>query len=520
MIDYSSLKINDRRKLSINSAAEKKEKRFSPNKIYDVLFHKMIDGLAYGQVIFDRHGKPIKFVMLDCNNAFFRLTGLNHTAFIRGVAENQSLHDDFDLLSICRKVALTGQNLAFEKYFPSLNRWLAVNAYCIDKGYFALIFKDMSQRKKAEQTLRQNERQYKKLAKSIADVFFAVDSSLKFTYWNRACEEYMGIMAESALGKHFFEVFGKSKASRKATQICLNVMRTRKPQTVIDRLPKLDVNSLFEIRIYPTGNGVSVFAQDVTELKKTERTLLQYTEDLEELLTLKTKELKDSERLATIGQIAGMIGHDIRNPLQSIMGEIYLTKQVLNGLAEGEAKKEILGSIYSVEEHINYIGKIVTDLQDYCKPLKPAIIETDFEEIIKNILKTIVAPENIQVSFWTEKPLPKLMTDPSFIQRILTNLALNGIQAMEERGGKLSIRVFQREKTTIIAVSDTGMGIPEDVKERVFKPLFTTKSKGHGFGLAVVKKLVEALNGYISFESRTGKGTTFIFEISTNLSIQ
>jgi len=94
----------------------------------------------------------------------------------------------------------------------------------------------------------------------------------------------------------------------------------------------------------------------------------------------------------------------------------------------------------------------------------------------------------------------------------LTNLTLNGLQAMPN-GGELSVYAFLRAKKVSIAVSDTGVGIPEDVKEKIFKPLFTTKSKGQGFGLAVVKKLVEALSGNISFETIPEKGTTFILEI-------
>lgn len=80
-------------------------------------------------------------------------------------------------------------------------------------------------------------------------------------------------------------------------------------------------------------------------------------------------------------------------------------------------------------------------------------------------------------------------------------------------GGELSINVFPRAKTVIVAVSDTGGGIPDAAKEKIFKPLFTTKSKGQGFGLAVVKNLVEALNGYISFKPEVGKGTMFMLEV-------
>jgi signal transduction histidine kinase len=152
-------------------------------------------------------------------------------------------------------------------------------------------------------------------------------------------------------------------------------------------------------------------------------------------------------------------------------------------------------------------------LQDYAKPLSPAVQETNLEEIIQSTISTLDVPDKIKVSYLVEKPFPIFKTDPSFIQRILTNLILNGIQAMQEKGGELRINAFPRAKTVIIAISDTGVGILDVVKEKIFKPLFTTKSKGQGFGLAVVKKLVEALNGHISFETEVGKGTTFIIEM-------
>jgi signal transduction histidine kinase len=241
--------------------------------------------------------------------------------------------------------------------------------------------------------------------------------------------------------------------------------------------------------------------------------LEQYTKRLEELVKIRTEKLKGVERLAAIGETAGMIGHDIRNPLQSIIGELYLAEEELKALPETEEKKKITESILSIEEQTMYINKIVTDLQDYAKPLSPAAQETNLEEIIQSLISALDFPDNIKVSYLVEKPFPTLKTDPSFIQRILTNLTVNGIQAMQEKGGELTINAFPRAKTVIIAISDTGVGIPDAVKEKIFKPLFTTKSKGQGFGLAVVKKLVEALNGHISFETEVGKGTTFIIEM-------
>ena len=485
-------------------------------KKYIGLFQNMIDGFACCQVLFDQYGKPVDYVFSDVNDAFRRLTGLKDKPVLgRKVSEVIPTIEEapFDWVATYGKVSSTGKSLAFEKYFPSFYKWFFIRAYCPEQGYLAIIIEDITQRKKMEQELRLSEKQYKKLANSITDLFFAVDSSLKFTYWNKATERFTKISPENVIGRHVFQVFGKDKPTRRAVKTYLDVMKTRKSQTFTNTLPKGDNQAVFEIHVYPTGNGISVLARDVTERKKLQEKLEQYAKHLEELVKIRTEKLKGIERLAAIGETAGMIGHDIRNPLQSIIGELYLAKEELKTMPEGETKKALSESILCIEEQTIYINKIVTDLQDYAKALTPTLQEIDLEETIKDVLSTLEIPKNTTVSYSVEKPFTPLKTDPSFIRRILTNLALNGIQAMQENGGELTINVFPREKTAIIAVTDTGVGIPDEVKEKIFKPLFTTKSKGQGFGLAVVKKLVEALNGNISFETKLGKGTTFIIEM-------
>ena len=120
-------------------------------------------------------------------------------------------------------------------------------------------------------------------------------------------------------------------------------------------------------------------------------------------------------------------------------------------------------------------------------------------------------PETITVSCSIEAGFPKINTDQLYLKRILTNLTSNAIQAMPN-GGKLDITAKCKDKKVFITVADTGEGIPDDVKGKLFKPLFTTKAKGQGFGLAVVKKLTEALDGKVTVESQIGKGTRFILE--------
>jgi len=234
--------------------------------------------------------------------------------------------------------------------------------------------------------------------------------------------------------------------------------------------------------------------------------LEEYANQMESLANQRAAQLKDAERLAAIGATAGMVGHDIRNPLQAITGDVYLAKEELASTAESDEKKSVLESLQEIEKNTDYINKIVADLQDFARPLKPNVEETDLKLVIDELLQKNGLPENVKVSVKVETG--KVVADSTFINRIMYNLVNNAVQAMP-KGGKLTIHTYKEANDTIISVRDTGVGIPESVKGKLFTPMFTTKAKGQGFGLAVIKRMAEALGGTVSFESQEGKGTTF-----------
>jgi signal transduction histidine kinase len=253
--------------------------------------------------------------------------------------------------------------------------------------------------------------------------------------------------------------------------------------------------------------------QEVADRKKAEDALRQNEEHLEDLVEEKTKLLKDSERMAAIGQTAGMVGHDIRNPLQSIIGDVYLANSELATLPDSEEKKNIKESLDMIEQNIDYINKIVLDLQDFAKPLSPCDEETNIEQMIEELLTKNGTPESIRTEAHIEKDAQTVRADSAYMKRILGNLVSNAVQAMPD-GGKLTVKAHRERNTVVITVKDTGVGIPEEAKDKLFTPLFTTKSKGQGFGLAVVKRLTEALGGTVTFESQENKGTTFTIKLA------
>lgn len=253
--------------------------------------------------------------------------------------------------------------------------------------------------------------------------------------------------------------------------------------------------------------------QDITDTVELREKLEYYSKNLEKIVHEKTKQLKDVEKLITIGQTAGMVGHDIRNPLQSIDGAIYLAKMEVESLqVHVDAKKELLDILNLIDEQINYIDHIVADLQDFARAPTPQIEDVDIQELITESLQTVNWPKNIEIITCFQDELRPVKIDPSLLKRVTSNLLLNAYQAMPN-GGKLTITAFREENVIIISIKDTGVGMPESIKSKIFTPLFTTKSKGQGFGLAVCKKLIEAHNGKIMFESELDKGSTFTIRI-------
>ena len=240
--------------------------------------------------------------------------------------------------------------------------------------------------------------------------------------------------------------------------------------------------------------------------------LEEYANQMEDLAEKRAEQLKDAERLAAIGATAGMVGHDIRNPLQAITGDVFLAKTDLVAIPECEEKKSIQESLSEIEKNVDYINKIVADLQDFARPLKPNAVETDIKVIIDDLLKKNGMPENVKVTVKVESDARKVVADSTFLNRILYNLVTNAVQAMP-KGGKLTIHVCKEAKDVLINIKDTGVGIPKAVRGKLFTPMFTTKSKGQGFGLAVIKRMTESLGGTVTFESQEGKGTTFIVRL-------
>jgi PAS domain S-box-containing protein len=394
-------------------------------------------------------------------------------------------------------------------------------------------------RKQAETSLRESEQRWATTLASIGDAVIATDTSGKIIFMNGEAEELTGWVL--------------NEVSLKPVKLVFNIVneQTRlEVESPIERVLREGIvvglanhtvlirKDGVEVPIDDSGapiknkegktTGVVLIFRDITERKKAEDErnrmqtkleesaiqLEEYASQMEELAEQRAAKLKDAERLATIGATAGMVGHDIRNPLQAITGDLFLAKSELTDLPDNDQKQNALESLGEIEKNIDYINKIVADLQDYARPLNPRALETNIKSLFNEIVTKNGIPKNIKLTVEIEDKAERIMADPDYLKRIFSNLTLNAAQAMPN-GGKLIIHAFADKQTNdvLITVKDTGVGIPEDVKPKLFTPMMTTKSKGQGFGLAVVKRMTEGLGGTVTFESQEGKGTTFIVRL-------
>jgi signal transduction histidine kinase len=164
------------------------------------------------------------------------------------------------------------------------------------------------------------------------------------------------------------------------------------------------------------------------------------------------------------------------------------------------------------ERLIQYMNKIVSDLQDYARPLAPTLVETDLEYLLQNTLSTITVPEAIRISVDIDPSVRRILVDSTLMMRALTNLVTNAIQAMPN-GGQLTITGSSTDENALISIRDTGSGITTENLNKIFTPLYTTKSKGMGLGLAVAERLAKAHGGTITVDSQVDNGTTFTIKI-------
>jgi len=219
---------------------------------------------------------------------------------------------------------------------------------------------------------------------------------------------------------------------------------------------------------------------------------------------LMEEKLLKAERLAAIGEVAAMVGHDLRNPLTGIAGAAYYLKSKLESVMDQKS----LDMVKLIERDIEYSNKILTDLLDYSREIRLELRPSAPRAVVQEALLLAKVPENVHVINKVRNK-PEVQVDVDALARAFINIIRNAADAMPD-GGTLTVSGKQSGRELSIAFTDTGIGMSEEVSRKIWTPFFTTKAKGMGLGLSICKRIVEAHDGRVSAQSVEGKGTTFI----------
>jgi PAS domain S-box-containing protein len=379
-------------------------------------------------------------------------------------------------------------------------------------------FQDISKRKQAEQILRETSERLAHMLANSPTVLYALkaDGDETKPFWiSDNIESILGFSAQEGLQPEWWpqQIHPEDRPQALAAleHLCDDLYQheyrfRRKDGRLIwvhdeHRLLRNAENKLWEI----IGSWT-----DITERKQAEQTLKEYNSRLESAVEARTHELRDTqeqlvrqEKLAVLGQLAGGVGHELRNPLAVILNAVYYLK-----LVQPDANENVKEYLGILERETHNAEKIITDLLDFSRAKSADREPVVVSELVDRTLKRFPAPPSVQVTLNIPADLPQIYADARQMEQVLGNLVLNACQAMPE-GGKLTLSAKLKNKMIAIAVKDTGAGIPPENMQKLFQPLFTTKSKGIGLGLAVSQKLVEANGGKLEVQSKPGKGATF-----------
>jgi PAS domain S-box-containing protein len=239
------------------------------------------------------------------------------------------------------------------------------------------------------------------------------------------------------------------------------------------------------------------------------REIVQMRKDLEEAHL----QLVESERIASVGRMAAGVAHEINNPLSGILIYAELLKQGLN------EKSQHIEDVVEIIDQTLRCKKIVSQLLEFSRQSVGKVTSLILKECIHkslNILITKAFFQDIEVSEDIEEDMPEMVGDVGQLQQVFTNLFMNAVDAMDGKG-RIDIRArYDRERNLfVVRFSDTGPGIPEEIRDKVFDIFFTTKpvGKGTGLGLSICKNIIKLHGGNLTFECPPGGGTTFIVEI-------
>ena len=388
------------------------------------------------------------------------------------------------------------------------------------------IIHDISDRKKAEEELQNSEDRYWGIfenTNSGVAVYKAVNNGEDFIFidFNSSAEKIEGTQRENVIGKRLTIVFPGVEEFG-LLDVLRRVWQTGNPEPYPisfykdDRIQGWRDNFVYRLR---SGEVVAVY-EDITERKQTEDELARYRDHLEYLVMERTEKLEDAqeklltaERLAVLGKLSGGISHELRNPLGVIDSSVYYLKRKLD-----DADPKVIQHLDRIKSHVKRSTDIIESLLNLTIMKEPIKERLDFAQVLSEAILASRIPGSVKVIRDILKDQISIFGDEEQIRMIFENIIKNAVDAMEKHGTLTIItRISKGGEFAEVTFEDTGPGIADEDKDKIFQPLYSTKTKGIGFGLSICQQIIEKHGGKIDAFSDTGSGASFIVQFPMEL---
>lgn len=367
-----------------------------------------------------------------------------------------------------------------------------------NESFYQVIFRDLTEKRILEKKIRQSKRHLQAIFDGIQDRLSIQAPDYQILRVNRGVIEKYRTTYQELIGRKCYEAYYQRSLPCERCPAAVTIA-TKQPSSSTMKIPEDDIT-------------LRVFSYPILDEKGDLSSVIEYAHDITEEQRLQ-EQLIQSEKLAGIGTLASGVAHEINNPLSGIIG-----------MAEASLEEEDISTIRSYLTDIlncgQRISEIVRGLRSYCRIAKQeeqTLI--DLNDVLEESLKMVllaVKTSSVEV-IKKFQPTDKLVANLGEIQQVLTNLITNAFQAMDGKGGILTLSTRSLKDSVEVKVSDNGIGIPQKYLSKIFDPFFTTKKTGEGTGLGlnIVYRIATKYGGAIDVESKEGSGTTFTLRFPT-----
>ncbi|PLR83975.1 PAS domain-containing sensor histidine kinase [Bacillus sp. V33-4] len=485
-INTSQLPVGQDQYISImRDVTEKQiiEKKIRKNEdLYQDLFEEALDGIIFWNgcgIVTRANQAACKIFECPLEN----LLGRKLTDFV--YSKDDHFHKTMDLL---KKTGAIRDELCF--LMPNGQKKLLefTSKLHID-GSNITIVRNASERHRMEKELRESELKFRKIFEGALEGIILWNNHFEIIDINQTGQNMLGISRQEIVGKSLTELLTECRLSRQEQVEHMDTL-----------LQQGQLNGVVQIRIKKETKKHIEFS---TKSNLMSGLNLIVFKDITEKLEME-EQLRKSDTLTVIGELAAGIAHEIRNPMTALKGFIQLL--------QGNMKDEHEMYFQVITSELQRIDSIINEFLILAKPQAVKFIESDVTRIVKETVELLTAQavlHNVQFKTYYQDKLPLLFCEPNQLKKVFINIIKNAIEVMP-KGGYITVSVKRAAGDKIhIYVQDEGPGIPEEKLKKLGEPFYTTKERGTGLGLMVSYKIIEEHQGSIEVESQLGKGTIF-----------